>query len=485
MTALPLPHGFHVVLDESVRAVDSRTWSGGSPNRLLRLTRAGQVTWGQLRRRGVTSVRAGTLARRLTDAGLAHPRPPRLPEAAWLTVVVPTYERPRELDRCLRALGRTYPVVVVDDASTAADAVAEVAARHGARLVHREINGGPGPARDSGIAAVDTEFVALIDSDCVPDPDSIARLVAHFRDPLVGAVAPRVVPLDRRSVIGRYAAVNGSLDLGPTEARVLPRGRVSYVPTAALLVRRRAIEDIRVGGAVFDPQLRYGEDVDMVWRLHAAGWRVRYDPRVRIAHEEPTTWSGLLMRRFRYGTSAGPLAERHGSAVAPLVLYPWPLLTVLGLLAKLPAVALLGGGGAVGATLQVLRRVGLPTVGMPQAVAASLARTWLGVGRYATQFASPILVTTILRSRGRGRLLPVLLLAAPPLASWLDRRPRLDPLRFAVAHVADDIAYGTGVWIGSIRARTAAAVLFEIPRRPRLHGNDIGSAGSKTTRGRR
>ena len=47
--------------------------------------------------------------------------------------------------------------------------------------------------------------------------------------------------------------------------------KVSYVPTAALLVRRAALDSVTPGGgAVFDPALRYGEDVDLVWRLHDA-----------------------------------------------------------------------------------------------------------------------------------------------------------------------------------------------------------------------
>ena len=78
-----------------------------------------------------------------------------------------------------------------------------------------------------------------------------------------------------------------------------PGSRVSYVPTAALLVRRSALDSVAIDDAaipapghlagpgplssrgVFDPALRYGEDVDLIWRLHDAGWRVRYEPSVQ------------------------------------------------------------------------------------------------------------------------------------------------------------------------------------------------------------
>ena len=51
-------------------------------------------------------------------------------------------------------------------------------------------------------------------------------------------------------------------------------------------------------GAVFDPALRVGEDVDLVWRLVAAGLAVRYDPAVEVEHDEPTTWPDLFERRI-------------------------------------------------------------------------------------------------------------------------------------------------------------------------------------------
>ena len=73
------------------------------------------------------------------------------------------------------------------------------------------------------------------------------------------------------------------------------------------------------------------------------------------------------------------------------------------------------------------------------------------------------------------------LLLGPPLATWLARRPALDPVRFAVAQLADDMAYGAGVWAGAIRARTAAPVRPVIAWRP-LHGlTGPDSGGAATT----
>ena len=63
---------------------------------------------------------------------------------------------------------------------------------------------------------------------------------------------------------------------------------------------------------------------------------------------------------------------------------------------------------------------------------------------------------------GRGAAAPAPLAAlvlAPPLLDWLDRRPPLDPGRYVIARLLDDIAYSLGVWQGCAELRTARPLL--------------------------
>ncbi len=352
-----LPRGFGVEFDADTRELSDGSLFGGSPARVLRLTPAGAAALGELRAGPVRSAAASALARRLTDAGLAHPVPPRHATTPGLadtgqtatsdvTVLIPVRDRAVMLDRCLSAASSRQPVVVADDGSADPAAIEVVAARHHARVLRRDTSGGPARARNAGLAEVATDIVAFLDSDCVPPPGWTDELVRHFADPLVGAVAPRIVALasaspagpacsaSPRSAAARYAAVCSSLDLGDRPALVRPGSRVSYAPTAALVVRRSALDSLGAGPDVFDPALRYGEDVDLVWRLVSGGWRIRYDPAVCVPHEGPDTWAGLLERRFRYGTSAAPLARRHPDSMAPLVLHPWPAIAVAAVLRR-------------------------------------------------------------------------------------------------------------------------------------------------------
>jgi mycofactocin system glycosyltransferase len=455
----PVPVGFRMTLDRDTKRLDESTLFGGSPARIMRLTETGRAALGQLLSEPIRTRTAGRLARRLSDAGLMHPHPPALSGLVDATVIVPHHDRPDMLARCLAALGSAYPVLVVDDASTHPERIIEVCASHNAAFVRREVNSGPGAARNTGLAQTSSEIIVFLDSDCVPPADLVDRLVAHLVDPIVGAAAPRIAAIESDTSAGRYAATCGSLDLGDRAARVMPRTRVAYVPTAALAVRRAALLDVAHAGSVFDPSLRYGEDVDLDWRLDEAGWRIRYDPTVTVRHAEPDGWPALLARRFRYGTSAGPLGRRHPNSMAPLVVHPWSLLTVIGLLARRPRLAATAFVGSVLALSHTLRRAQVRREAVVRGCATAVRQTWVGLGRTCTQLAAPALIGAIVLPGKAGRRAAAMsLLIAPPLTTWFARKPDLDPARFVAGHIADDLAYGAGVWAGSIRARTSIAL---------------------------
>lgn len=446
-----------------------RTIIGGDPPRALLLSDQGARALRMLRdaERGsgghqapnATSQSVAALGRRLTAAGLAHRRPEPVSRAD-VVVVVPVRDRAAALDRCLAALDDVR-TLVVDDGSVNASAIAAVCRARGATLVRRERSGGPGAARNAALQALDAELVAFLDSDCVPEPGWLELLAGALADPRVGAVAPRVRPVRAATpgevggcgAVDRFAVSRCPLDLGQAPARVRPGGRVSYVPSAALLVRRAAIP---AGG--FDAALRYGEDVDFVWRLHDAGWSIRYEPAATVRHVEPTSWRGLLARRFRYGTSAGPLARRHPARLSPMIISLGPAAVVGAAIAGRPRVATIAAGVHVGRSAIRLRRVRVGPGSSAALAGRGIARTAQATGRTATMLGAPVLVAAGLAS-ARSRRVAAALLIGSPLAEWAQRRPDLDPARWTLMSIADDVAYGAGLWTGAVRGRTMRPIL--------------------------
>jgi mycofactocin system glycosyltransferase len=472
-----LPPGLRLALDPAVRTfADGRVLVGGAPGRILRLSEAGRAGLQALQAGSACSPATRRLGRRLVDAGMAHPRPrPRAGAASDATIVIPVRDRAPELGRCLASLttgspvatgrasssptcpaGGAASVVVVDDGSADAAAVAAVCRRYGARLVVATSGGGPAAARNRALLELETEWVAFLDSDCQPAEGWIDALAGHFDDPLVAAVGARIRPVRatrrrRGSVRDRYDMARCALDMGERESDVGPGRRVAYLPTAALLVRRAAL------ATGFDPDLRYGEDVDLVWRLCAAGWRVRYDPAVVVGHAEPDTWAGLLKRRFRYGTSAAPLARRHPGRLPATVLRPRRALACGLALAGRPVPALAVIAASTAVLARRLRGTGVPAVRAPGWAFGGAARTLAEMSRASTVLAGPALLVLGARAP-RARLCVLALLAAGPLREWQRRRPPIDPVRWTLASFVDDCAYGAGVWRGCADERTIAPV---------------------------
>lgn len=450
-----LPPGWRIELDTNARRTDEgRTLIGGSPLRVLRLTSAG-VRWLDSMIAGQppsSSPRSLSLARRLVEAGLANPLPPAGHGVSPrdVAVVVPVRDAAHGLARTLAGIAQVGEVVVVDDGSRDPSTVRRAAG--GATVLRNERSAGPGAARERGWRATSRPVIVFLDANVETEGDWLQPLLDHLACTGVGAAAPRIAAhrgTAPRS-LGLYERTRSPLDLGRLAGSIRPRSRVPYAPTAALVVRRAALESI----SGFDEGLRVGEDVDLVWRLHAAGWGVRYEPAVAVTHPSRSSFRSWIGQRVTYGASAAALAQRHGAAGAPLSISPSSALTWLALLVGRPILGVGIGAAEVVAlsrrlssvdhpAREALRITGSRDICAGKSVATALRRTWWPL--------AAILAARCPRSR------PAVLaaLVVPPL---FERR-ELDPIRYAILRLADDIAYGSGVWIGCMRARSPRALL--------------------------
>ena len=392
-------------IDASWRRFDTIVLAG-SPLRLFRLTPAGVAVAEQIE--SGHEVDRSTLTDRLSDAGAVHPLPPSTAQRYTIedvTIVTP------QLGGVAHDDGR----ITVDDGSVPPIAGAQ------RRL---DVNRGPAAARNAARPLIRTPLVAFLDADVsTPDPHWVSELLWHFDDPRVALVAPRV-----------GGEASSPLDLGEEPARVRAGTRVSYVPGAALVVRLDAFDAI--GG--FDEQLRFGEDVDLVWRLDEAGWHCRYDPAITVWHEPRESWRGRLRQHAGYGTSAAALAMRHPRALSPLHVNGWTAAAwSLALLGRFPAAVALGAGSSAA----LLRK--LPDV----PARASLGLAIRGHLLAGSQFAAaarrvwwPFVAVGAVFSRR---------------ARWWAALAILSSVRTT----STDLAYGWGVWTGMLRLRTWAPLV--------------------------
>ncbi|MCU1697425.1 MAG: mycofactocin system glycosyltransferase [Mycobacterium sp.] len=440
---------------------------GGSPTRLLRLAPAAQTMLADGRLE-VHDAQSAQLARTLLDATVAHPRPASGPSHRDVTVIIPVRDNAFGLTRLVHAL-RGMRIVVVDDGSVLPVRAEDFDGTYcNVTVLRHDRSKGPSAARNTGLAACETDFVAFLDSDVVPRRGWLEALLGHFCDPTVALVAPRIVGLQEpENLVARYEAVRSSLDLGHREAPVVPYGTVSYVPSAAIICRRTALKD--VGG--FDETLKSGEDVDLCWRFIEAGARLRYEPIALVGHDHRTHLREWFVRKAFYGTSAAPLSVRHPGKTAPLVISGWTLLAWI-------LMAMGSGFGYVASTVvagMTGRRIAQSLSAVdtePTEVAALAAK---GLWSAALQLASAIcrhywpiaLIAAVFFRRCRHLVLIAAVLDG--VVDWVARNRTADDEVKRVGLPAylllkrlDDIAYGLGLWQGVVRERNLGALKPQI-----------------------
>lgn len=463
--AAPVPRGLSVRLAAGLlTGDDGRLLVGGSPLTAMRLTSRAQhmLTHGAFT---VTDAATAHLADRLlaTNIGVPDLRQTAPVPVHEITVVVPVRDRPDQLDRTLAAL-HPLRLVVVDDASIEPGPVAEVARRHHAQLIQLLVNAGPAAARNAGLATVTTPYVAFVDSDVTVNAHDLTALARHFIDPSVVLVGPRIQGVVRSPHprwFERYDAFASSLTLGATPCSVRPGGAVAWLPSACLVAVVSAL------GPGFDPTLRVGEDVDLVWRLIEQGHRVRYDPTIRADHDTRPTIRSWLGRKFVYGTGGAALAARHGTKLAPAVLTPAYAAAAAAVLLRSPFAAL----AVIAALLSGARsiRKALPETSRRDAIATRLAARGL---IWALRQESALLLrhwwpataVGVVALRPMRTALLTALLVDGLAALWeQDEDDRLSLAATMAGRRLDDLAYGAGLWWGALNARSAMVLR---PRRP-------------------
>ncbi|HEV7646727.1 MAG TPA: glycosyltransferase family 2 protein [Actinophytocola sp.] len=174
-------------------------------------------------------------------------------------VVLPCLNEAAALPGVLAALPAGYRAIVVDNGS--ADGSPEVAAAHGATVVH-EPRKGYGAAVHTGLEHARSEVVCFLDADGSLDPAELVALVAAVEEGAQLAVGRRV-PV-RRGVWPWHARAGNLVLATILRRRGLPVSDIA----PARAVRRRDLLALGVADRAF------GYPLELLVRAAAAGWRV-------------------------------------------------------------------------------------------------------------------------------------------------------------------------------------------------------------------
>jgi peptidoglycan-N-acetylglucosamine deacetylase len=238
-----------------------------------------------------------------------------------VAVLIPAYNEEKVIERTVRAaLSSNYPnlrVIVIDDGSK--DRTLEVA-RHafaaeeaqGKVVILTKANSGKADALNYGIQHIrDAEIFVGIDADTVIASDAISRLVPHFINPKVGAIAGNAKVGNRVNLWTRWQALEYITSQNFERRALDVLGAVSVVPGAIGAWRVSAVRE--AGGYHTDT---VAEDADLTMALLRMGYRVEYEDMALAYTEAPTNANGLMRQRFRWSFGILQAVYKHRGAFA-------------------------------------------------------------------------------------------------------------------------------------------------------------------------
>ena len=270
-----------------------------------------------------------------------------VPEKPLVSIVIPVFNGLSLTDRCVRWVDAQTPhdlieVIVVDDCST--DGTNEYLARcAGIKVIRNEVNAGFLTSVNNGAAVARGEFVLFLNNDTAVQPGWLTALLDAMNSSAdVAAAGSQLVYPD-----GTLQEAGGVIW---SDARGWNYGRggsandpeygfrreVDYCSAAALIVRRDLFEQLGGFDIRFAPG--YYEDTDLCFSLRSRGYKVLYEPRSIVIHDEGATfgtdvlttptnghgkvsqfinryqfaakWATQLHQHWPYGTANGLLGGR-------------------------------------------------------------------------------------------------------------------------------------------------------------------------------
>lgn len=218
-----------------------------------------------------------------------------------VAVIIPGYNEDKVICRTIRSvLASDYKhlqVIVIDDGSTdhTAKVVQKAFSKNSRVTFVAKENGGKSSALNLGISMTDAEVIICLDADTIFAKDTISRLVPHFHDPRVGAVAGNVKVGNRTNPLTIWQSVEYITSQNFDRRAYSALNSVSVVPGAVGAWRKSAV--IEAGGYDTDT---IAEDTDLTFRIRLLGYHVHTENSALAYTEAPDTIQTLAKQRFRW-----------------------------------------------------------------------------------------------------------------------------------------------------------------------------------------
>lgn len=237
---------------------------------------------------------------------------PPAPTVPTVTVIVPAFNEERVIAGTVQSLldsnYSNLDILVINDGS--ADRTVEVLAatfpNEPKLKIFSVAAGGKAHALSFGFQQTESEIVVTLDADTIFEPDTISKLVAHFVDPQVGAVAGNAKVGNRINVLTKWQALEYITSQNLDRRAFDTLNCITVVPGAVGAWRRDVV--LAAGGFKEDT---LAEDADLTMSIRRLGYRIIYEDLAVAWTEAPDTVRNFLTQRFRWSFGTMQAVWKH------------------------------------------------------------------------------------------------------------------------------------------------------------------------------
>lgn len=218
-----------------------------------------------------------------------------------VSIIVPAFNEATVIGNCVRSIQLTgygrYEVILVDDGSTdnTAELMRGFAAADARIKVLTQDNAGKGAALNLGIRNATGEVLMFVDADGIFSRHTVEKMLRGFEDARIGAVCGDDRPVNLNRVQTRMLAFISHVGTGMVRRALTMIGCLPIVSGNIGAFPRKVVEEV---GPFREDTV--GEDLELTWRVHKAGYRVVFAPRALVYAESPSTIGALWRQRVRW-----------------------------------------------------------------------------------------------------------------------------------------------------------------------------------------
>ena len=245
-----------------------------------------------------------------------------------VSVIIPAFNESQVLKNCVVSVLRSdYPdfeVILVDDGSTD-ETLSIMKSFEGNALVKviGQKNRGKAAALNTGMQASNGEVLFFVDADGIFKPDTIRQMLAGFTSERVGAVCGNDEPVNVDRLQTRLLCVQSHIGTGFVRRAL---ARINCLPIVSGNIgafRRQALAAAiyELDRELVEYELPFdlrpfregfiGEDLELTWRVHAAGYEVNFAPDAFVLAEAPSSLGDLWKQRVRWARGFLQTARIH------------------------------------------------------------------------------------------------------------------------------------------------------------------------------